>query len=397
MWGKARAALLGRQNIDDADVRRRYGRLAGLVGIGVNLLLFAGKLGAGLAFHSVSVSADAVNNLSDAGTSLLALVSLRMASKPADAEHPFGHARMEYIASLVMAFLILLLGVELIKTSVHKIITPDAITFSAVTVWVLALSILAKAGLYALNKRLGRRMESALLKATAADSMADMLSTTAVLFSTILSPLLRKPLDGYMGVLVALFILYTGFRILMESQDYLLGQAPGAELTRLISRYVLGYDGIIGIHDLMVHTYGPGRCFASVHAEVPATRDIIDSHDIIDDIERDIAAEHGIHLVIHLDPVDTQDEETARLRSDVQQMVRQIEPSLSMHDFRIRRGKTHSKLIFDVAVPYACAMTDEQIRAAIEKGIKAKDGSYYAVVTLDRTYASLSQPNADRG
>lgn len=396
IWDKALKLLIGDyQDVQNTKVRQRYGFLSGIVGIITNFFLFAGKLTAGLLFHSVSVSADAINNLSDAGTSIISLVSFRMSGKPADAEHPFGHARMEYIASLVMAFFIMLLGVELIKTSVQKIISPDEVIFSALTVWVLALSILAKLGLYVLNTKLGKRIRSTVMQATAADSMADVLATTAVLLSTILSPLLHVSLDGYMGVLVAVFILYSGFRILMESQDYLLGHAPSEELTKLISRYVRSYDGVIGIHDLMIHSYGPNRCFASVHAEVPADRDIMISHDIIDNIERDIANEYGIHLVIHLDPVDTEDEETVRLRREITQLVERIDPSLSMHDFRMVKGKTHSNLIFDVAVPYTCKLSDEEILGTIQTQIKAKNAAYYAVVTVDRTYSSLPHNKAD--
>ncbi|MDD3242113.1 MAG: cation diffusion facilitator family transporter [Eubacteriales bacterium] len=384
------------QNVKDPAVRQRYGNFGSTVGIVTNVLLCAGKLAVGLLFHSVSVTADAVNNLSDAGSSVISLVSFKMANRPADAKHPFGHARIEYIAALIVAFLIVILGIELIKSSITKIITPDEIAFSVMTVVVLVLSIAAKLGLYLMNKKLGKRIDSSVMQATATDSLSDVLATSGVLLSTLLSPVFHFSLDGYMGAVVAVFIIISGFRIAVDTMDHLVGQAPSEELIHDISAYVLKYEGVIGIHDLMIHNYGPNRCFASVHAEVEADRDIMVSHDIMDNIERDIAADLGIHLVIHLDPVDTENEEVNALRRQVAALVRGIDGALSMHDFRTVSGLTHRNLIFDVQVPYTCAKSDQQILEELHRGIKAMSADYFAVVTLDRTYAALPQGRVNK-
>ena len=368
----------------EESLREKFGRLGGAVGILVNLLLFAGKFIAGTLAGSVAITADAVNNLSDAGSSVISLVSFRLAARPADKEHPFGHARIEYVASMAVAVLILFLGVELIQTSVERIIAPEETAFSWLTLGVLVFSILMKLWLYRFNLTLGRRIGSQLMEATAANSLSDVLSTAGVLLSALLSPVLGIPLDGWMGLVVAVFILRSGVGIIREALDKILGDAPTGELVREIEDYVRSYDGVVDCHDLVVHNYGPGRCFASVHAEVPASSDIMASHDIIDNIERDILRDKNIHLVIHMDPVVTDDAEVDRLRELVRQVLQEISPELSFHDFRMVSGPTHTNMIFDVVAPYGFFLSDSQLRSRIQEDVRARDASLYTVVTVDR-------------
>ena len=379
------------KNVEDPRVRESYGKLGSITGIGANLLLFAGKFGVGTATRSVSITADAVNNLSDAGSSVISLISFRLSGKPADKEHPFGHARIEYIASMLVALLILLLGGELARSSVEKILHPEPVLFSAAMIWVLAGSILVKLGLFAFNRSLGRRISSPVMEATAADSLSDVMATSGVLIATVAGQLTHLALDGWMGVVVAGFILWSGVGIIRDAMDKLLGDAPSSQLIRMIEKFVMDYDGIIGVHDLVVHNYGPGRCFASVHAEVPASENILISHDIIDNIERDITQKHGIHLVIHLDPVVTDDPEVDALRARVRETVAGMGPELSIHDFRMVKGATHCNLIFDVAVPLGCPIKDQDLLDALSREIRSW-GDYYPVITLDRTYASEPDP-----
>ncbi len=368
----------------DPAVRQQYGRLGSIVGILVNLLLSGGKLAAGALSGSVAITADGVNNLSDAGSSLISLVSFRLAARPADAEHPFGHARIEYLSSMAVAVLILLLGVELAQTSLGKIFSPEEAAFSWLTVGVLVLSILAKLWLYRFNRSLGRRIDSELMAATAADSLSDVLATTGVLISTAASPFLGFSLDGYMGVLVAVFILRSGAEIIREAMDKLLGQAPTGELVAEIESYVRSYDGVMDCHDLVVHSYGPGRCFATVHAEVPAGRDIMASHDIIDNIERDIFREKGIHLVIHMDPVVTDDVRVEQLRRLVREVLAEVGTELTFHDFRIVAGPSHTNMIFDISAPFAFPLGDSELCRRMEEKLKERDNSLFAVITVDR-------------
>ena len=383
-----RTFIRDHEQVTNNKVRELYGRLGSTVGILVNLLLFAGKFITGTIFGSVSITADGVNNLSDAGSSVISLLSFRLASRPADREHPFGHARIEYISSLVVALLILMLGFELGKSSVEKILHPEMVEFNLLMAVVLVCSILLKLWLYLFNRNLGRRIDSSMMAATAADSLSDVMATSAVLLSVILSPIIGYPLDGWMGLVVAVFILRSGYGIIREALDKLLGDAPTQQLVEDIESFVSNHEGVLGVHDLMVHSYGPNRCFASVHAEVSANEDILKSHDMIDNIEREILEEMGVHLVIHLDPVVTDDPEVNRLRQQVAELVQQIDPSLTIHDFRLVRGETHSNLIFDVTVPFDCTVTNPQLLEQIEKGIKALSPHYYAVVTMDRSYTS---------
>ena len=376
------------KNTSDAKVRQAYGQLTGLTGIVMNALLFVGKFVAGTLAGSVSITADAVNNLSDAGSSVISLLSFKLAGKPADEDHPFGHARIEYIASLAVAFIILMLGIELIQSSVEKVIHPELAVFSWVAVGVLAASMLVKLWLYRFNTSIGKRIDSVVMQAAAADSLSDVLATGAVLVSTIVSPLIGFSLDGYMGIVVACFIMWSAVGILRETMNKLLGEAPAQETEEMLARHLLRHEGVLSIHDLVVHSYGPGRTFASVHVEVDAKEDILKSHDMIDNIEREVLLDHGVQLVIHLDPVVTDDERVNTLRERVQALVADIDPELTMHDFRVVMGQTHSNLIFDVVVPHGCALSDKELTRAIIRRVKEMDESYFAVVTLDRTYVS---------
>ena len=332
-------------DVNDPAVRTAYGNLAGAVGIFCNVLLCAAKLAVGTLFGSISITADAVNNLSDASSSVITLVGFRLSAKPAD-EHPYGHARIEYLAGLAVSVMILVIGVELARSSIGKILSPTAVEFSLVTVAVLLLSIGVKLWMAAFNKKVGRRIGSAALEATAMDSRNDVISTAAVLAASVVSGLTGLELDGWMGLGVALFILWSGVGILKETVDPLLGEAPSEELTDYIGKKVMSYDGVLGTHDLMVHDYGPGRRFASVHVEMAAENDVMQSHDIIDNIERDFQENDHISLIIHYDPILTGDDAVGTAREWVKELVRSISPELSIHDFRMVQGPSHTNLIF---------------------------------------------------
>lgn len=379
------------KDVTDADVRGRYGNLTSIVGIVVNVLLFAMKFFVGTLTRSVSIIGDAVNNLSDAGSSVISFISFKISKKPADREHPFGHARVEYIGATIIAVIILFIGLELLKSSVEKILNPEPIMFRVVTVVILAISIVTKLWLYFFNKGLAKRINSSMMQATAVDSLSDVLATSAVLVSTVISPLIGFQLDGFMGIAVTIFIVVSGIDILKDTAGHILGLAPSDELITRIEEYIEKYDNVLGMHDLMVHSYGPRRCFASVHVEVNANEDILISHDLIDNIERDIAVDYGIHLVIHLDPLIIDDPIVNELHRTVEQVVAAVDETLSIHDFRVVKGTTHSNLIFDVMVSYQCNKSDDQILSEIIRGIDDLQRNLYAVVTIDRSY--LSAPN----
>lgn len=371
-------------------VRARYAVLAGTVGIISNLLLFIIKLIAGTLFNSIAVTADAVNNLTDAGSSIITLVGFKISGKPADDKHPYGHARAEYITGFMVSVVILLLGLELIKSSFIKIINPDPIKFSYITVVVLVVSIFIKLWQGLFNKNLGKRINSTALEATSQDSINDVISTSAVLASAVFARLTGIQVDGYMGVAVALFIIYSGIKLISETMNPLLGTAPDAGLISDIERKVLGYEGVLGIHDLVVHSYGADNYFASVHVEVPANRDILESHDLMDVIERDVFTDLNVNLVIHMDPLVTDDESVNILRKQVNDIIAQIDSELSMHDFRVVAGITNSNLIFDVVVPPAYKTGDTELRELIDTEIKKIDSTYNSVITLDRKYTSTT-------
>ena len=371
---------------DDTEnpvVRSAYGKLAGAVGIVCNLLLFAGKLLAGILSGSVAVTADAVNNLSDASSSLVTLLGFKLAERPADEEHPYGHARIEYISGLVVAALILLIGAELAKSSFSKILHPETVEFSLLTLGVLVGSILVKLWMALFCRKLGRRIDSTTLLATSADSRNDVISTAAVLVGCLAGYFFDVKLDGYIGMAVALFIIWSGCSIAKDTINPLLGERASEELVRNISDLILSHEKILAIHDLMVHDYGPGNCFASVHAEMDSAEDPLICHDIIDDIERDALRELQVHLVIHYDPIVTDDEELNAARALVEQEIKSIDESLSLHDFRMVRGPGHTNLIFDLVIPYSMEDRKAELKARIDERLQRQDRKYYTVITFD--------------
>ncbi len=375
------------KNVQNTDVREKYGRLASFVGIFVNILLSVLKFTAGIAFGSVAIKADAVNNLSDAGSSVISLFSFKFSNRPADKEHPFGHARIEYAASFAVSFLILMLGFEIFRSSVGKIFSPDEIAFSKLTCAVLIISVILKLWLAFFYKSVGKKINSKVMSASAADSLADVASTSGVLVSLVLSEVTGFQLDGYAGVIVAIFIIASGINIAKDTLDEFLGQPPDKSFVENIEKKILSYDGILGIHDLVVHNYGPQKTFASVHVEVSAAVDILVSHEIIDDIERDFLKNEGIDLLIHLDPVVTDDEFISELKEYVSGIIADIDGSYSMHDFRVVPGAGRSNLIFDVVIPYNSKIPDNEVLAQIDMRIKQINPSYNTVITVDKTYA----------
>ena len=374
------------ENTASPKVRAAYGTLSGIVGIVVNLLLFAGKFAAGTISGSIAISADAFNNLSDAGSSIVSLVSFRIAAKPADRDHPFGHARIEYIASMIVSFLVLLVGFEIVSDSVKKIVSREStLVFSVLSIVVLSVSIAAKLWLALFNFRLGKKIGSEVMRATAVDSLSDTLSTTAVLVATLIFRFTGLDIDAWVGLAVALFIFWAGIRILRETQNSLLGEAPVKDVTDAIDAIVSGYPAILGIHDLMIHSYGPGHSFASFHAEVDGADDVYESHDVIDEVERRIRDELSIVCTIHMDPINTDDALTTSLREETAELVREIDPGITIHDFRVVPGVTHTNLIFDVAVPFEVKMTVSEIKDAVSRKVRERHENYYAVVTVDRS------------
>lgn len=375
------------ENTDSPAVRESYGKLAGITGVVTNLLLALLKLLSGWFFNSIAIMADAVNNLSDSASSIVTLVGFKLSSKPADAKHPYGHARIEYISGMIVSFIVVVLGVQLAQSSIDKILAPEESSFTWITIGVLVVSILLKLWQGLFYRKIGKTISSTTLEATSTDSLNDVISTSAVLAGIIITLLTGVNLDGWLGLLVAVLITISGIRLVMETSQPLLGMAPSQELVQSIYSRILSYDGIIGLHDLEVHSYGEGRIFASVHCEVDADQDIMISHDIIDNIERDFLQDSGIHLVIHLDPVQIHDDRTQKLYHQVREMVAQLSPEYSIHDFRVVWGTTHSNLIFDMVVPYGLSQSDEEVARAMGQLIQERLGkNYFAVVTIDHDY-----------
>lgn len=375
--------------VDLPQVRGAYGKLAGLTGIICNILLFASKLIVGTLTGSVAVTADAVNNLSDAASSVISLLGFKMAEKPADADHPFGHARYEYLAGLVVAVLILIIGIELLKSGVGKLIHPSPIEFSYVTVGVLLGSILVKLWMALFNRKIGNLIDSQTLIATAADSRNDVISTTAVLVSVCLVPFAGAWLDGAIGIVVAVFILYSGIGLIRDTLDPILGKAPDPCLVKKVRDEIMSYPSVLGTHDLMIHDYGPGKQFASVHVEVDAAGDIIATHDEIDNIERAMFEKFGLNTVIHMDPIVTGDGAVTELRELVAGIVSEIHPSLSIHDMRMVTGPTHTNLIFDCVVPAGFKMSSDALRSEITSRVAAVRPDCCCVIHVEESYASL--------
>ena len=373
------------KNTEDPAVRDKCGRVAGAVGIVTNFLLFLMKIIVGTVFHSVSVTADAVNNLTDSGSSVVTLIGFKMASKPADEKHPFGHARIEYLSGVIVSFIVIFLGLQLGMSSIEKIITPEENALTPVALVVLVISILAKLWQCLFYRKVGRMIKSESVEATSKDSRNDVIATSVVLLGAVITMLTGVNLDGYMGAAVALFIVFSGVQLTISTADPLLGQAPEGELVQTITEKMLSYPGIIGMHDLAVHNYGVGRCFASAHCEVDAKNDILVSHDLIDNIERDFSRDLGIHMVIHLDPVIVGDARTDALHRKVQSLVTALYPTVTIHDFRVIWGVTHSNIVFDAAVPFAVKDSDAVITQKLEAEIQKLDPDYRTVVTIDRS------------
>ena len=372
------------KNTEDPAVRDKCGRVAGAVGIVTNFLLFLMKIIVGTVFHSVSVTADAVNNLTDSGSSVVTLIGFKMASKPADEKHPFGHARIEYLSGVIVSFIVIFLGLQLGMSSIEKILTPEENALTPVALVVLVISILAKLWQCLFYRKVGRMIKSESVEATSKDSRNDVIATSVVLLGAVITMLTGVNLDGYMGAAVALFIVFSGVQLTISTADPLLGQAPEGELVQTITEKMLSYPGIIGMHDLAVHNYGVGRCFASAHCEVDAKNDILVSHDLIDNIERDFSRDLGIHMVIHLDPVIVGDARTDALHCKVQSLVTALYPTVTIHDFRVILGVTHSNIVFDAAVPFSVKDSDAVITQKLEAEIQKLDPDYRTVVTIDR-------------
>lgn len=382
----AKCFIRNREQTGDPAVRRAYGQLCGLVGIGLNLLLFAGKLFAGSLSGSVAITADAFNNLSDAGSSVVTLLGFHLAGKKPDPQHPFGHGRMEYISGLVVSGLILLMGVELAKSSVDKILHPAAVEFSAAALIILAASICVKLYMALYNRRIGKKLSSPAMTATAADSLSDTASTAAVLLAMLIAHWTQLDIDGWVGLLVAAFILWSGIKSAVETISPLLGQPPEKEFVDDIRRIVLSDPQILGLHDLIVHDYGPGRVMVSLHAEVPAHGDLLELHDVVDNLEMELQRRLNCHAVIHMDPVVTDDGLTEPLRHQVAALVREIDPDISIHDFRVVSGPSHTNLVFDAVLPFGKTLTPEQVRGQIVERVRALDSRYFAVVNVENSY-----------
>ena len=375
-----------RDNTADGAVRRAYGTLCGAVGIGLNVLLFIGKFFAGRLSGSIAVTADAFNNLSDAGSSAVTLLGFRLAGKKPDPDHPFGHGRIEYISGLIVAGLILLMGVELAKSSFDKILHPEEVTFSALALVILAVSVAVKLYMWHYNRRIGGKIRSAAMEATASDSLSDAAATSAVLLAMLIGRWTGLAVDGYVGMVVALFILFSAYKAAKETLSPLLGQAPDPELVQHIRDIVEEHDTVVGIHDLVVHDYGPGRQMVSLHAEVPASGDILQLHDVIDNIERELHEKLHVQAVIHMDPIVTDDETVDALRRQVAELVRQVEPRMTVHDLRVIRGTTHTNLVFDAVLPLDAAITPAEAGRRIREKVSELDGDYYAVVTVEHSF-----------
>ena len=370
----------------EADLRKAYGVLCGAVGIGLNILLFLGKFFAGTLAGSIAITADAFNNLSDAGSSFVTMLGFQLAGQKPDSDHPFGHGRIEYLSGLGVSLLILLMGFELAKSSVGKILHPEPVEFDLLVLAILVVSIAVKLYMFFYNHRLGKKLNSSAMLATATDSLSDSVATTAVLIATLVGHFSGLMIDGWAGILVALFILWSGFNAAKDTIDPLLGTPPTHEFVEEIKTLVMAHPAIIGIHDLIVHDYGPGRVMISLHAEVSAAGNVLDIHDEIDNVEKELQEKLGCHAVIHMDPIVIDDGVTADTRKRVQALVHCIDDQISIHDFRMVVGPTHTNVIFDAVVPFGFRLTDDEVSKKIQEAVRTLDGNYYAVVTVERSY-----------
>ena len=382
----ARVLIPGRENTRDPAVRRKYGMLCGVLGILLNIFLFAGKYLAGAISGAVSIMADAFNNLSDAGASLITLIGFKFAGMKADHEHPFGHGRIEYIAGVGVSVAIIVMGVQLFTTSVEKILHPEEIAFSWLSVVILAVSIGVKVYMCLYNRSIGRKIDSAAMDATAMDSLTDSVATVVVLLSMLLHQWTELNTDGWCGILVSLFIVYSGIRSAKETLTPLLGKAPEPEFVKQIEEIVMAHSCICGIHDLIVHDYGPGRVFVSLHAEVPAKGDILVLHDTIDLAERELNQKMGCEAVIHMDPILNDDPHVMQMREEMAEMASEIDKRITIHDFRIVQAPTHTNVIFDAAVPQELGLSDGEVQERLRHSADSKWENCFLIITIDRTY-----------
>lgn len=368
---------------NDVDKREKQGKNASLVGIILNLILAGAKIAVGSIFGVVSVLADGLNNLTDCGSSVISILSFKLSSRPADKEHPFGHERIEYIFSLIVGFLILLVAFDTIKDAVSKIITPDAVSFSIWVILALALSILIKILLYFYYNGIAKKIDSSILKASAIDCLTDCISTSVVAVTFLITHLSGFNLDGYAGVLVALFIAWSGINVLREIFSTLIGKAPDESMLKEIKQKILSYEGVLDVHDLWVYSYGPNRYYASVHIEVDAKVDVLKSHELIDDIEKDFITSTNVVLTGHLDPIVTDNEEVNFLKEKMQTIVKQLNPDFSLHDFRLVVGERRTNVLFDVAIPYDAKLSKQKITEILGEEIQKIDKKYCAVITVE--------------
>ena len=384
-------SLLARQFLktegrDEAALRKEYGILCGAVGIALNVLLFAGKFFAGTLSGSIAITADAFNNLSDAGSSFVTLLGFQLAGQKPDSDHPFGHGRIEYLSGLAVSMLILLMGFELAKSSLDKILHPAPVDSSWLVIAILCVSIAVKLYMSFYNRSLGKKLNAPAMLATAADSLSDSVATTAVLIATLVGRFSGLMIDGWCGILVAAFILWSGFNAAKDTIHPLLGTPPTREFVMQIRDIVMAHKSILGIHDLIVHDYGPGRVMISVHAEVSASENVLELHDEIDNVEKELREKLGCEAVIHMDPIVTDDGITEETRQRVAALVRCIDDEITIHDFRMVAGPTHTNVIFDAVVPFHFRLTDAEVREKIETAVRTLDGNYYAVVNVERPY-----------
>ena len=371
---------------DETALRKGYGILCGAVGIGLNILLFAGKFFAGTIAGSIAITADAFNNLSDAGSSFVTLLGFQLAGQKPDSDHPFGHGRIEYLSGLAVSMLIILMGFELAKSSLDKILHPAPVDSSWLVIAILCVSICVKLYMAFYNRSLGKKLNAPAMLATAADSLSDSIATTAVLIATLVGRFSGLMIDGWCGILVAAFILWSGFNAAKDTVNPLLGTPPTHEFVEQLKELVMAHPAIIGIHDLIVHDYGPGRVMISLHAEVSASENVLDLHDEIDNVESELREKLGCEAVIHMDPIVTDDGITGETRERVAALVHCIDDEISIHDFRMVAGPSHTNVIFDAGVPYGFRLTDSEVEEKIKSAVRTLDGNYFAVVKVERSY-----------
>lgn len=374
------------EQIEKPEVRRAYGMLCSIVGIALNVLLFAGKYLAGVLSGSIAITADAFNNLSDAGSSVITLVGFRFSGMKPDKDHPFGHGRIEYLSGLGVAMLIILMGFELFKSAIGKIMSPEPVETGAVTVVILLASVCVKLYMWFYNRSVGMKIDSEAMKATATDSLSDSVATSAVLISMLAAHYTGIMIDGWCGLVVAVMVLYAGYKAAKDTIDPLLGGPPSKELVNSIREIVMSHEEIIGIHDLVVHDYGPGRCMVSLHGEVPANGDIIALHDMIDHIEKELEEQLGCEAVIHMDPLETDNEVITEMKHELLTHINSELPGISIHDFRMVQGPTHTNLIFDAVVPHGFDMTNDEVQEALEKLVLKHWDKCFAVVHVEQSY-----------